>query len=602
VTPRPPDTSPDAVWKRRFRTPLLGDLQVASGDRRRATMSSNASGVFQAYSLDLGGGGPRPRQLTTGSTGTVFAHLSDDGRSVLTLLDEGGNEVGHWAGIPFEGGDAIDLTPGMAPYSSWAVATSRDGAEVALAITGDDGTDVWLARSGAEPLLLTSMWGLMFSLAFTADGATIVCLSAEPTRSNTYALVAIDARTGGQMGELWDGGSSSMSGLRTAPGDRRVASASNLSGRARPLLWDLDTGERVDLELHVPGDVEVLDWSDDASTLLFAVADRGEESLVRYDLDSRSGEVVDVGGGSFGTDARFGTAGDIVVIRSRATESPRVVAVGPTGLRTIVGDDGAPAGRPWRSVSFPSSDGTSIQAWVGVPEGNGPYPTVLSVHGGPESVTTDAYSPRLASWLDHGYAVCALNYRGSITFGREYQQAIWEDIGHWETEDLAATAAWLVEEGIATPGGIVLTGGSYGGYLTLLGLGRLPELWAGGIALVAVADWVRMYEESADALRAYQDQIFGGPPDEHPERYRVASPITYVGELAAPLLVFQGSNDTRCPPGQFRAYEEAARAAGKSIECEWFDAGHIGPDTEQLIAFQERSLAFMHGIFREASS
>jgi dipeptidyl aminopeptidase/acylaminoacyl peptidase len=204
--------------------------------------------------------------------------------------------------------------------------------------------------------------------------------------------------------------------------------------------------------------------------------------------------------------------------------------------------------------------------------------------------------------VDHGYAVASLNYRGSVTFGREYQQAIWNDVGHWEIEDLTAAANRLVTEGIARPGGIVLTGGSYGGYLTLLGLGRRPELWAGGVAHVAVADWVKMYEESAGTLRAYEEQVFGGPPDANPDLYRRASPITYVEQLAAPLLVFQGANDTRCPPGQFRAFEAAARAAGKSIDVEWFDAGHIGPDTEQSIAFQERSLAFAYELFAGAGA
>jgi dipeptidyl aminopeptidase/acylaminoacyl peptidase len=292
----------------------------------------------------------------------------------------------------------------------------------------------------------------------------------------------------------------------------------------------------------------------------------------------------------------------VVVVRSRATEAPSVIEVRSGAIRTILAASDAPSGPLWRSVSFPSSDGTSIQAWVGVPEGAGPFPTVLSVHGGPEGAASDRFSPRLASWLDHGYAVCDLNYRGSTTFGREYQQAIWEHIGHWETEDLAAAAAWLVGEGIAVPRGIVLTGGSYGGYLTLLGLGRLPHLWAGGVALVAVGDWFGMFEESADALRAYQEQIFGGPPDEYPERFRTASPLTYVEDVEAPLLVWQGANDTRCPPEQFRTYEAAARAAGKRIEVEWFEAGHIGPTIEQMIAFQERALAFAHSLFTEADA
>ena len=91
--------------------------------------------------------------------------------------------------------------------------------------------------------------------------------------------------------------------------------------------------------------------------------------------------------------------------------------------------------------------------------------------------------------------------------------------------------------------------------------------------------------------------MFGGPPDEYPERYRDASPITYVDDVAAPILVLQGANDTRCPPGQFRAYEHAARAAGKTIEVEWFEAGHIGPSMEQIIEQQERSLAFAARLF-----
>ena len=178
-----------------------------------------------------------------------------------------------------------------------------------------------------------------------------------------------------------------MGSSRRPPGDGRVASASDVTGRARPLLWDPDAGTSDRPRLELDGDVEVLDWSSDGSELLLAVADRGEETLVRYDLTALTGHAIDLGGGSFGVDARFGPDGEIIVIRSRATRAPEVLAVGPEGVRTIVGHDGVPGGAALRSVSFPSSDGTSIQAWVGVPGTEGPYPTVLSVHGGPEGVT-----------------------------------------------------------------------------------------------------------------------------------------------------------------------------------------------------------------------
>jgi len=561
---------------------------------------SDRTGVLQAFALDLRSG--EQQQVTDAPAGSVLAVISPDGRSVFALDDDGGNEVGHWTRRLIEGGATLDLTPNLPPYSSWVIALSDASDLVAIAISDDDGSSVWLCRSetpGVPPRRLLTSPGLAMWMGFTPDDATLVCQTSGPTASNAFALVAIDIDTGAELATLWDGAPSSMGTPVIAPvvGDARVAATSNRSGRDRPLLWDLASGDRRDLDVDIEGDVTILDWSDDGRFLLLGVSDRATESLWRFDIEAERCERLDVGGGTVLDGAGFGSDG-IVVLRDRATEPACVIEVGVHGQRMIVvGDATAPGGYPWRSVSFPSSDGTSVQAWVVTPPGDGPYPTIVHVHGGPESVTTERYAPSISSWVDHGYAVASLNYRGSLTFGREYQQAIWGDLGHWEVEDLAATASWLVEQRIAEPRGIVLTGGSYGGYLTLLGLGRLPELWAGGVAYVAVADWVRMYEESAGVLRAYEEQIFEGPPDAKPDVYRRASPITYVEDLAAPLLVFQGANDTRCPPGQFRAYEDAARAAGKAIEVAWFDAGHIGPDIEQLIDFQERSLVFAHELF-----
>jgi dipeptidyl aminopeptidase/acylaminoacyl peptidase len=92
-------------------------------------------------------------------------------------------------------------------------------------------------------------------------------------------------------------------------------------------------------------------------------------------------------------------------------------------------------------------------------------------------------------WVDHGYAYFSLNFRGSTTFGTAYREQIWGDVGHWEVEDLVAARQWLVDNGVTHPDQVLLTGGSYGGYLTLFALGVRPELWAGGIAEVATADW-----------------------------------------------------------------------------------------------------------------
>ena len=92
--------------------------------------------------------------------------------------------------------------------------------------------------------------------------------------------------------------------------------------------------------------------------------------------------------------------------------------------RTGLAAASAPSGRPWSSVSFPSTNGANIQAWVATPEGDGPFPTILHIHGGPTAVTTEAYSPEAQAYLDHGFAFLSINYRGSTTFGKDFEQAI----------------------------------------------------------------------------------------------------------------------------------------------------------------------------------
>ncbi|MBL8164145.1 MAG: S9 family peptidase, partial [Anaerolineae bacterium] len=217
-------------------------------------------------------------------------------------------------------------------------------------------------------------------------------------------------------------------------------------------------------------------------------------------------------------------------------------------------------------------------------------------HGGPTSVMSDFYAPGSQAWLDHGFAFLTINYHGSTTFGKAFEKSIWGNLGNPEVEDMVAAYRWLVDQGIAQPDAVLLTGGSYGGYLTLQAIGRAPQHWAGGMAVVAIADWRLMYEDQAETLRAYQRALFGGTPDEKPEVTDSASPITYAEQIKAPILVIQGSNDTRCPARQMRAYEERLTALGKRIHVHWFDAGHGSRAMEQQIEQQELMLRFAYQV------
>jgi dipeptidyl aminopeptidase/acylaminoacyl peptidase len=211
---------------------------------------------------------------------------------------------------------------------------------------------------------------------------------------------------------------------------------------------------------------------------------------------------------------------------------------------------------------------------------------------------TQTYFPAAQAWLDHGFAVLTINYHGSTTFGKEFEKSIWGNLGDLEVADMAAAYQWLVDEGIATPDAVFLTGGSYGGYLTLQAIGRRPDIWAGGMAVVAIADWKLMYEDQAETLRGYQRALFGGTPDETPEATAASSPITYAQDISAPILVIQGRNDTRCPARQMEAYEEKLKRLGKAIQVHWFEAGHGSRKQEQQIEHQELMMRFAFQLSR----
>ena len=211
-------------------------------------------------------------------------------------------------------------------------------------------------------------------------------------------------------------------------------------------------------------------------------------------------------------------------------------------------------------------------------------------------IAHDEYNPASQSWLDEGYAFLTINYRASAMFGQAFKNQIWGDVGHWEMEDIVAGRSWLVEEGLARPDAIFLHGASYGGYLTLWGMATRPDLWAGGIAGVAFADWITTYEDASDALKAAIAGWHKGTPEEKRDLYIERSPTTHADKISSPILVIQGRADSRTPRRQMEDFEAKMKSLGKSFEVVWFDSGHFVMDPEMLIDFQQRRLDFAAGV------
>jgi dipeptidyl aminopeptidase/acylaminoacyl peptidase len=236
-----------------------------------------------------------------------------------------------------------------------------------------------------------------------------------------------------------------------------------------------------------------------------------------------------------------------------------------------------------------------VHALVSVPEqavGSAP-PAVFSLHGGPHAADEDRFSAVRAAWVDAGFVVVEVNYRGSTGYGSPWRDAIEGRPGSTELEDVAAVLDRCVADGTVDPARCVVEGWSWGGYLSLLAVGTQPQRWVAGIAGVPVADYLAAYADEMEQLRAFDRALFGGSPEERPDAYRDASPLTYVDAVRAPVLVLAGENDPRCPIRQVDNYLDALAARGDlRYEVSRFDAGHGSLVVEETIAHIGTEIGF----------
>ncbi len=597
---KPLDTSDSAPWKQRIRAWSISSATIAAANPDRGIAVTNESGVLQVYAWTPESG--ELRQLTFDEKGRPGARLSPDGRYIYHLKDTRGDELGHIVRVPWEGGEPEDITPGLDPYAVSMIPTSLDCSRLAFIGATREGFVLRHAPLGANGEI--GAWteafrspALTMGPGLSFDGRYASLANTARSGDTDGDVVVIDLESGEVAATLFDVGGSNSPGS-WANHAHRFLGSTNVTGVARPYVFDVATGERRMLPIDLAGDVSAMDWSDDDRTLLVSQTWHAKVRVFVYELESQElRELASPGGALYG--AGFWKDGIMAVLNSPQRPTTVVELDSRTGeeRRVLLDSEPVAPGVPWTSVTFPSSGGAIIQGWLALPDGHDgkPGPAVIEIHGGPTSVMVEMNSPRYQALVDHGFPVLHVNYRGSITFGRAFERCIIGDLGNREVDDVVAAREWLVREGIADPAQVFLTGWSYGGYLTLQTVGRAPGLWAGGIGGIAIADWVLMFEDQAETLRRYQASIFGGTPTDKPEEHRRASPITYAEAVDTPLLVFQGANDTRCPRRQFEAYEEKMRELGKELETVWFDAGHGIWQDDLVIEHTAKTLEFLYG-------
>jgi pimeloyl-ACP methyl ester carboxylesterase len=582
------------VWEQRFRAPNVQLPDWSEVSPERLVFASSESGVWQVHVWDRASG--LRRRVTDHPVGVVEGVPTLDGQGVAFWQDETGDESGRWLVQPFEGGQIHPFIPGV-PIG-WNQGLSQAQHVIAAAISTREGFGIWTAWAGEPAVELASstdflaLGGDSGRAGLSPDGELLCLEHSEHGDLIHPALRVLNAGTGEVVGEQLDQGMALKAACWSPVlGDHRLVITHERDGEERPAIWNLATGERIDLQTGLEGVVEAADWWPDASALLIVNLVEGRHHLYRYEVATGSTTALEHEQGTIFA-ARVRPDGNVWY---RVSSGARQAMVMEAGGGEVLKSEGerAPQGRPYVSWRFDNGLGDSVHGFHVTPEGPGPFPVMMFVHGGPTWLDTDRFSPEVQAYVDAGFAVGMVNYRGSIGYGREWRDVLIGNIGKPELEDVNAGLADLVGSGIADPARAVVGGWSWGGYTTLMELGKHPDLWVCGVAGVPVGDYVMSYADMSPELQAYDRALLGGAPGDVPELMADRNPVNFADNVRVPVLFIIGENDTRCPLRQAMAYVDKLAARDHPHEVYLFGTGHSTYDIDEDVHQQRTILDFL---------
>ncbi len=556
-----------------------------SASGRRLAFRTAITGQNQVWMVDRAGAWPTQVTFGTEPVGAFAWSPVDDDRLIFSR-DVGGNERRQLYLADVATGAVRRLTTRDDVIHNWG-GWSRDGRRIAYTANERNQAffDVYVmdVESGVARRILERD-GAMYGSGFTPDGTHY--LAAEIRSSQDMDLWLLDAdgtpaprrltpednaAAYGDAAWMPDGKSLLLMGNR----DREFASRARLDvatgglAYADSLAWDL----------------EELALSDDGRMLATVVNEDGRGRLVVRDLRLRSADqairLPELPDGTV-TDPVWSRDGTRLAFALSGPQHPSDVWVFDRTASTVTRwTDSWTAGIPRatfaasRLVHFDSFDGTRIAGFLYLPPGtSGPVPIVFSVHGGPEEQAKAVFSPLIQYFVQRGFGVYQPNVRGSTGYGRSFARL--DDVGKRldSVKDLTAAAQWLVAQGIAEPGRIAVSGGSYGGYMTLAALAFDPGTWACGVDIVGISD-LRTFIANTGAWRRNLRAAEYGDPDKDGAAMDAASPIHRVADIRAPLMVIQGANDPRVPQSEADQMVAALRARGVTVDYLLYpDEGH----------------------------
>ena len=258
---------------------------------------------------------------------------------------------------------------------------------------------------------------------------------------------------------------------------------------------------------------------------------------------------------------------------------------------------------PTQLVHYASFDGKIISAFLAMPfnlKRDGSNPLIVLPHGGPTGQVEDSFSPRIIALVSRGYTVIAPNVRGSTGYGVAFEKANYQDLGGGDLQDEIYGVKFMEATGYIDRKKVGITGGSYGGFMTLMAIGKAPDIWAAAVEEYGIIDWYTMLQHSDPLLQEYEKSLLGDPVKDR-AKYEAASPIQFLRKERAPLLVMQGERDIRVPREEAAQVVDILKKEGRTVDVVYYpQEGHGFMKREDQIDEITRMVAWFDKYLKDA--
>ena len=560
-----------------------------SPNGKEIVFTSNFTGRMNLWKVDASGGWPI--QLSQSDDRQLSAVWSPDGKWILFQSDKGGGEIYDLYAVPANGGEVVNLTQ-TDEISETSPEWSPSGTLVSLhykpktAPATDIAVMDWNTRTIRNLTNEKTADHFWTSSAWSPDGKFIYAtrMNAAFTDSTVYQIEVASATTE----ELTPHQSNSRNSLSSISPDGRtlLLTSDRPGGFPNVALLDVAT-KKITWVTDVKWEAEAGDFSPDGKAFTYGINEDGRTDAYFADIGTRKGSKLNLPEGLNlfgGNPTPFSSDRSRLLIYRQSSTEPadiwvydlkenRARQLSFSAIASLQ-DAKIPAAQ---LVHYKSFDGKTISAFFWLPynlKRDGTNPGIVLPHGGPTGQTVDSFNRTVITLVSRGYAVIAPNVRGSTGYGIDFQNANVKDLGGGDLEDEVFARKFLVDTGYVGERKVGIMGGSYGGYMTLMAIGKKPDLWAAAVEQYGIINWLTMLEHEDPFLQEYEKSLLGDPVKDR-DVYENASPVKFIRNAKAPLLVLQGENDIRVPKEEAQQVVSMYKEIGKTVEAHYYpQEGH----------------------------